>query len=102
MSDEQRYIRAKREVKLIRGFYLHCSIYALVIIFLIALNVMSGGAWWVQWVAGGWGAAIAVHAFLLFGLGRWLGPDWEEKKIAAIMAKRQAGEGVDKNATPTG
>ena len=47
-----------------RGLRHHLIAYALVMALLVALNVVSGGPYWVLWVAAGWGMGIALHAFL--------------------------------------
>jgi hypothetical protein len=88
MDDDQDYLRARRRVKAIKGFYLHVSIFVPVVALLFVLNAMTPGAWWVQWVFFGWGIGIAAHAIAVFGLAGWLGSDWEEKKIREIMAKK--------------
>ena len=88
MDDDPEYVSARRTVKSIKGFYLHVSVFVLVVAFLFVLNVMTSGAWWVQWVFLGWGIGVVAHAVAVFGLGGWLDSDWEEKKIREIMAKK--------------
>ena len=55
---------------------------------LLAINVMTGGVWWVQWPFIGWGIGIVAHAAAVFGLAGWLGPDWEGRKIKERMARK--------------
>ena len=88
MEDDPDYLRARRRVKAIKGFYIHFSIFLLVVAFLFVVNAMTPGPWWVQWVLFGWGVGIAAHAVAVFGLAGWLGSDWEERKIREIMAKK--------------
>jgi two-component system LytT family sensor kinase len=88
MDEDPAYVAARRKVKSIKGFYLHVSIFALVVTFLFLVNLMSGGPWWVQWVILGWGIGIAAHAMAVFGLAGWLGSDWEEKKIKELMDRK--------------
>jgi hypothetical protein len=35
----------------------------------------------------GWGIAVAVHAFSVFGFGRLFGAEWEESKIEELMER---------------
>ena len=91
--EEQRYIRAKKKVKAIKGFYVHLTVYILVNAFLILARVFSRDAWDIfgQWqtynTAIFWGIGIAFHAFNVFGMYFILGSDWEEKKIKEMMDK---------------
>jgi hypothetical protein len=91
--EEQKYIRAKKKVKAIKGFYVHLVVYVLVNAFLIITRAFSDGGWdnfW-QWqtynTAIFWGVGIVFHAFNVFGMGFILGSSWEEKKIKEIMYK---------------
>jgi hypothetical protein len=88
MDNEQEYRRARHAVRSIRGFYLHLVVFVLVMAYLFIINLMTGGGWWVQWPFFGWGLALVIHAATVFGLGGWLGPDWEDRKIKEIMDKK--------------
>lgn len=55
--------RAMPEAPSHRGFRHHATAYALVMALLVALNVVTGGPYWVIWVAAGWGIGLALHAF---------------------------------------
>ncbi|MGO9361358.1 MAG: 2TM domain-containing protein [Xanthobacteraceae bacterium] len=87
MDNDQSYLLAKRRVKSIKGFYLHVSIFVVVMAFLVILNALTGGHWWVQWALLGWGIGLVAHAVAVFGIAGWLDADWEERKIKEIMAK---------------
>jgi hypothetical protein len=47
-----------------RGLRHHAIAYVLVMALLVALNVSTGGPYWVLWVAAGWGMGLVLHAFL--------------------------------------
>lgn len=89
----EKYIRAKKRVKSIKGFYVHLTVYILVNLFLIITGVLSDGAWGGFWewqtynTAIFWGIGIAFHAFNVFGMKFLLGKNWEERKIKEIMDK---------------
>ena len=85
-TEERRYQQAKRRVGEIRGFYIHLVVYVLVNAFLFLLDItMSPEVLWFYWPLLGWGIALVLHGASIFGFGRWLGPEWEEKKIEEYM-----------------
>ena len=95
MDQQEGYERAKKRVEEIKGFYIHLLTYVVVNAFLVILNILtSPGRYWVQWPVLGWGIGIVIHALSLFGTGRLMGPEWEERKIREIMDKeaRRRGE----------
>ncbi len=82
MDDTERYQRARRRVRQIKGFYVHGTMYVLVNGFLAAVNLASGrGVYWFVWPLLGWGIGLACHAVAVFGLGGLWGPEWEARKI---------------------
>lgn len=91
--EEQKYIRAKKRVKSIKGFYVHFTVYLLVNAFIIGTSLLSGNGWNQLWQWGTfntaifWGIGILFHAFSVFGLPFILGKDWEERKINEIMER---------------
>ena len=85
-TDNGKYQKAKKRVKEMRGFYTHLGVYVLVNLLLFLINTTtSPGVLWFYWPLFGWGIGIVMHAVRVFALGRWFGPDWEEKKIQEIM-----------------
>jgi 2TM domain len=88
MNEEEKYKRARRRVKEIKGFYSHLIIYLVVNIFLAILNfIISPDHLWFYWVAFGWGIGVIMNAVSVFGLGGIFGHEWEEKKIKEMMDK---------------
>ena len=86
MNTEDKYRKAKKRVKEIRGFYTHLGVYVLINAMLLLINITTSPAiLWFYWPLLGWGIAVALHALRVFGAGRWFGADWEEKKIAEMM-----------------
>jgi hypothetical protein len=63
-------------------------VYILVNLFLFLFNInTSPDSLWFYWPLLGWGIAIAMHAYSVFGSGHLFGADWEEKKIREVMEK---------------
>jgi sensor histidine kinase YesM len=84
LNDNKKYIRAKKRVDELKGFYGSLISYVFVIPFLVFVNYRT--SWEFQWFwfpAFGWGLGLAIQAFMAFGYGY----DWEDKKIREIMEK---------------
>ncbi len=88
MNDE-RYEKAKRRVKELKDFYRNLMTYVAVNILLIVINLItSPDKLWFFWVTIFWGIGIVLHASRVFILkGKFLGQEWEKKKIKEIMEK---------------
>jgi hypothetical protein len=86
---EEKYTRAQRRVRKIRHFYENLITYFLINVLLIAINfIFSPNHLWFYWVTIFWGLAIVIHAIKLFTIrDRFLGDEWEQRKIKEIMDK---------------
>ena len=85
-TENNAYYKAKERVKVIKEFYGNLISYCIVIPFLIFMNYYT--YWKFQWFwfpLLGWGLGLTMHAFAVFGYGS----NWEERKIAQIMAKEK-------------
>ena len=47
-----------------KAFYLHLALYVVVVGGLIVIDASTGGGWWVQWVALGWGLVVLAHGVI--------------------------------------
>jgi hypothetical protein len=87
MNHDEKYIRAKKRVERLKGFYIHLSVYILVNIMLFIINLLSdAGNWWFLYPLGGWGIGVLVHGITTFAYGNF-GAEWEERKIKEYMEK---------------
>ena len=78
---------ARRQVRGLRSFYKHLVVFAIVTAGLAAINLIASPArLWFYWPLLGWGVWLVLHAFATFARGRWLGAEWEERKIKQFMA----------------
>jgi hypothetical protein len=88
MTDNRKYLRAKKQVEDEKGFYIHLLTYVLVNIFLVILNlVVSKNDLWFFWPMLGWGIGIFFHWLGVFGKNLVFGRSWEEKRIQKLMDK---------------
>jgi hypothetical protein len=91
MDDHEIYQRAKRRVGQLRGFYVHATVYVLVNALLITINLLaSRDHIWFFYPLLGWGIGLLAHGLSVFGLGDFLGSEWEERKIKEIIDKRRS------------
>jgi len=97
---EEAYIRAKKRVEKIKGFYGHLLAYVLVNLFLsigkISSNIKQGAEWsdvftdfgtYAIWVF--WGIGLLAHAFGTFGPDAVFGKEWEQKQIDKYLEKEK-------------
>ena len=83
------YKAARCQVRRLRGFYAHLSVYLAVNAGLLIINLFSApGRLWVVWPLAGWGIAIVIHWASVFLGGLWFGREWEESKIREIMERK--------------
>ena len=88
-TEEQRYRKAEKRVKEMKGFYVHLLIYCLIIPIIIFINLKFVPHFhWFWFSVLGWGFGLTMHWLGVFGfrlLG--FGNDWEERKIKELMDK---------------
>lgn len=80
---------ARRQISRLRGFYQHLLVFVVVNSGLVAINLLaSPERLWFYWPLLGWGIWLALHAAATFSHGRWLGAEWEERKLRELMTSR--------------
>ena len=91
LIEKERYERAAKRVKRIRGFYIHALIYVVVNIMIVILNIqnLDAGESYFQWhnffTLFFWGIGLLAHGLSVFIPNIILGKDWEERKIKELM-----------------
>jgi transcriptional regulator with XRE-family HTH domain len=74
-------------VRNLKRFYLHLIQYVIVISLLTVLNLVQINvlqhfkAFWVQWVALGWGIGLLSHAVTVFEIIPLFGAKWERRQV---------------------
>lgn len=88
------YNRAKERVKEIKGFYSHLISYLIVNVALIIINLATNPEkLWFYWVTIFWGIGLIFNASSVFlKKGKFLGKDWEQRKIKEIMDREDEDE----------
>lgn len=83
------YERAAKRMKDLKGFYVHATVYVLVNVFLLFLNLKSSDDADFGMFATPlfWGMGLAGHALSVFGKNLIFGKAWEERKIQELMEK---------------
>ncbi|MCI2227955.1 2TM domain-containing protein [Polaribacter sp. MSW13] len=98
-TQEESFIRAKKRVKAIKGFYVHLIVYVLVNIFISGIiifglsqsgykfdDALSNFGVYSTWLF--WGIGMFFHWLGVFGFkSLGFGTDWEERKIKELMDK---------------
>ena len=109
MDDTELYQWARARARQLRGFYLHLGIYAVVMVFLLLINVVTrdhpsdymyaghmyhraDGDWWVVWPALGWGVAVAIHGLVVLLGGPGKLDAWESRKTQDLINKEKSRE----------
>ena len=89
-AEQVAYERARRKVRSLRGFYRHLAVYLVVNAGFVALHLLAPwGRPWFWFPMLGWGAGVLVHGLGVWGGSFWLGTEWEERKIAALLAREK-------------
>lgn len=91
--EEERYLRAQKRVKKIKGFYWHLFWYLAVNIFLLAMIYKNLGTNESFFKYGHfttpffWGIGLFFHWLGVFGRNIVFSKDWEDRKIEEYMDK---------------
>ncbi len=72
-------IRTKVRARL--KFYRDLATYVVVVSGLFLIDWLTGGDWWVQWVAGIWGGFLLLDALETFVVHNFWGRDTEERMV---------------------
>ena len=85
-TKEQRYYKAQKRVKDIKGFYTHLTVYCIVIPVIIFMNLKFEPQFhWFWFPMMGWGIGLIFGGFKAFAYNPFLGRNWEERKIQEYM-----------------
>jgi hypothetical protein len=90
-NNDDKYIRARKQVEELKGFYYNLISYVLVIPLLIFINYKT--TWeqfhWFWFPMFGWGMGLLFHAYHVFVNNGILGKKWEQRKIEEFMREEE-------------
>lgn len=95
----KQYLRAKKRVDQLRGFYTHLAVFIIVNTFIsffrVKDDVDAGDELSVALTDGGnfslwlwWGIGLAFHAYGVFGTRLFMSKEWEDRKIKEFMDEK--------------
>lgn len=91
--EEEAYLRAKKRVEAISGFYWHLVSFIVVNVFLILLIGLNSGQGFTGFgtyaTAFFWGIGLIFHFIGVFGFNFILGRNWEQRKMEEFMEKER-------------
>ena len=83
---------AKKQVKRMKGFYIHAIVYICVNLFIIVANSLDSSKGFADadgyMTALFWGFGLLAHAMSVFAPDFILGNNWEERKIQEILNEK--------------
>ncbi|SHG94850.1 2TM domain-containing protein [Flavobacterium fluvii] len=87
-TEEERYVRARKRMEEIKGFYENLKSFVMVNFLLTAINLItSPNHLWFYWPLLWWGVGVVFHGLKVFNYMPFFGKEWEEKKIKEFMDK---------------
>ena len=94
--DQEKYERAKKKVKEIKGFYTHLTVYLIIntVLFLLRMDILQKGFVniqapnWSHFITPFfWGIGLAFHGLYVFQHKFKFFKSWEERKIKEYMER---------------
>lgn len=86
---EDNYLRAKKRVQKIKGFYIHLAVYIVVNLMLAIMSGWHGGLEGflepLKTTGFFWGIGLFFHWYGVFGKNIFFSKEWEQKKIKEFM-----------------
>lgn len=97
-TQEDKYLRAKKKVKKMHGFYVHLMVYIVINLMLaIPAGIHGGLKGFLEPLSTTglfWGIGLFFHWYSVFGMDLFLGKNWEDKKIKELMDKEKKNDYV--------
>jgi hypothetical protein len=81
--------RIRRRIRRRLEFFRHVVTYGFIVGGLALIDWLTGGDWWVQWLAGIWGAILLLQFFTTFISPVLWGRDVEERLVRREIERRR-------------
>lgn len=91
-EENEKYLKAKKRVDEIKGFYIHLTVFLVVMAIIIVINVATfaagrsdneGWSFWFLYPFAFWGFAVLMHGLRTFVFGSR--SSWQKRKIKEVM-----------------
>lgn len=90
-NELERYIKAQKRVKDIKGFYRHLLVFSIVMIALIYINLKyTPEVLWFIWTLIPSAIPLVFHGMKVFNVFPFLNTNWKEKKIKQFMEEEKS------------
>ena len=88
-SQSAEEILAFKQVRKLKGFYIHLAQYVLVVAVLAVINALTTpNRWWVQWVVMGWGVGVFFHWLQISEQFSLFGSTWEKEQVEKRLGRK--------------
>jgi hypothetical protein len=88
VDEHEKIDRAAQQVDAILGFYIHLTVFVLVMIVLFVTNwLATPSEWWAQWPLFGWGIGVIAHGAFVFRTSPGFISRWRERKIHELKSR---------------
>lgn len=91
MTEQELYQIARKRADAKLGFYIHLSVYVVVMILLFAINYLSASKPWSLYPLLGWGLGVAIHGIVALGV---VGSGFREQLMQAEISKLKNEQGT--------
>lgn len=88
---DDRYLKAKKRVEDIKGFYSNLASFIIVNLILLFINLnYSPNHLWFYWPLLWWGLGVLFHGLKVFNCFPVFGKEWKKQKIKELMDKEKS------------
>jgi len=92
-NELERYQKAQKRVKEIKGFYRHLLVFSIVMIVIIYINLKyTPEVLWFIWTLIGSAIPLIFHGMKVFHLFPFFDTNWEEKKMKQFMEEDKSND----------
>ncbi len=87
--EDKKLARARRRVAALKGFYVHLTVFVLVMAGLAIVNFLTGPPWWMLWALFGWGIGLLAHGLAVSARTSRAIANWEERKLQQYVREER-------------
>ena len=80
---------ARGRVRALRNFYSHLSLFSVINLILLAVDLSTPGGPWFFYPLLGWGLVLGLHAAQTYQRLPWFTRDWEQRKFNELVEQER-------------